>query len=556
MMKYYLKLFRIDSSGAYVEDLSTQIYVSNCNLRRSAEPKNNTGTVTFNNPIIDFFSDGTPRRLFVDELGDSYFKATQRDAGFDSFEEKVEIYIKDVSDIDEDIVVEENLIFSGQIKDVAFEHERKKCNVNLTLSDRTFNILNRIWSNNYDSFTAPEVSQNVIRQVTEDNSASNRGAFDRDGVTGNLDSHFLIDARLFTEGVKTGRETITAFAAKTITCSAATFVTDGVAVGDAIKNETNFKLALVKEVVSETEITISKNIFKVGDEIKISDGFIQDWRTDGTAFPLIKYGESKKPAIEWISKLTQIDLLNTSEEMETAVVVKRPLKYYIDGKNRYHQFYPDDTPSTNIKIGATTEQGDDRNTYRTYKSKMKKGIFDVINFIIFNYGEDMNGKSHTWYAQDPSAGGPNVKDSARPMNKISEYMKKQDAIAGNIEYVSGTTYNYPTSYPMTPAWNSAASPSVADDAAYNAAFLVEGRKRGRYWALRIINQSANPRWKGNIETAFFNFNPSDLVDFTDTDLGIRSQLVRIKEVQHNINKGGFFSTITLEEDLKEYEIVV
>lgn len=548
MMKYYLKLYKV-VAGKYVEDLATQVYVVSDNIRKSAEPKNNTAKLVLNNPIINFFPNGKPRRLFVDAYGESVFKAAQQETGFDSFEEKVEIYAKDVDEIDEDIVTEDNLLFAGQIKDVKYTHEKKKCNVELTLSDRTFNIMNRIWSNDYESQTALEIVQNVIRSVVEDNTSFNRGGFNESGVTGQLDSHLLIDARLFTEGVKTGSESVTGFSAKTLTCSAATFITDGVSAGDMIKNETNYKQCLVKEVVSETQLIVSKEIFTIGDSIKISDGFMQDWRPDGSAFPDITFGESRKPAIEWISKLSQIEMLNTTTELDGVTIVKRPMKYYIDGKNRFHMFYPDDTPSVEIEMGATQPVGADLNSYKTYKCSMTKGIFDVINYIIFNAGEDMNGNSYTGYAQDPSSGGPNVKDSYRPMVKISEAMKLQAYVAGEISYSNGA-YAYPSSYPLTPVWSNTGT-SVANDAEYNAQFRLEGRRRGRNYALSIINQTANPRWKGTCEIGFFNMNPSDLIRFTDLDIGMNNVLLRIKEVQHNHTNKGFFTTLTLEEDLPE-----
>lgn len=546
-MRYY----KIEG-GAYVLDTEFQVNLVGANVRRSAQPKNNVCDITLNNPIVDFFSDGTPRRRFVDETGANIFKAAKKDVGYDSFEEKIELFAKDVSDISEDIVNDDNLIFSGQIKDAEFMHEEKRCSVKLTISDRTFNIMNRIWSNSYESVNYAEIIQNIIRQVTEDNSAYSRGGFDTSGTANN--GPYLIDARTFTEGAKTGSESVTGISGKTLTCSGATFVADGVSVGDVIKNEVNYKTSLVKEVVSETELKISKGIFEVGDTIVVSDGFIQDWRPDGTVFPDITFGMSKKPAIEWISELVQVENTNTPAEQEDGgtLIVKRPLKYYVDGANRFHAFYPDDTPSVEIKMTSTTPQGEDTNTYITYKSKMKKGIFDVLNYIIYTCGEDMNDQTFSGFAQDPSRGGPNIKDCGRNFPKVSWYMKLQDYFAGNIAYVSGTTFNYPTSYPMTPSWSREGT-SVANDSEYNTAFREEGRLRGSTKAMAIINESGTPRWKGNCELGFYNFNPSDLVKFTDTDMGIREELVRIKEVQHNIGDKGFFTTLTLEEDLPEAE---
>ena len=548
-MKYYLKYYKI-VAGAYVLDSELQVYLQNAHARRSAEPKNNTGDISLANPIVDFFPDGTPRRQFVDSNGDNIFKASAKLPGFDSFEEKVELFAKDVDNIDEDIAVDSNLIFAGQIKDIEMVHEDKKVNIKINISDRTFNIMNRIWSNSYENLTYAEIMKNIVQQVTEDNSSLNRGGYDTLGVANN--GPYLVDIRLFTEGIK-GTDTITV-GSKTIILDTG-FA--NIEEGDLIKNNNNYAVALVRGVSGNT-ITVSKDIFSDGDSVSISDGFVQDWRPDGTVFPDLSFGKSKKPVIEWIGDLVQIENTNTpSEILATGVkIVRRPLKYYVDGQNRFHCFYPDDTPAVEIKMGATTPQGDDSNRYATYKCKMKKGIFDILNYIIFNCGEDMDDKAYTWYAQDPSSGGPNIKDCYRPFPKISENMKLQEYLSGNITYVGGTTFNYPVSYGATdtyiPAWSTTRI-AVNSDSEYNEEFRFEGKRRGTIYAMRLINQSANPRWKGSIETGFYNFNPSDLIRFTDTDLGIQSELVRIKEVQHNLTKKGFFTTLTVEEDLPKIQ---
>lgn len=543
-MKYVLKYYRI-VDGEYVLDTTLEPRLISGTARKSSEPKNNSSKFKFSNPIIDFFADGSPRRLFVDANKESVFRASRDETGFDSFEEKVEFYAKDVTNIEEDIENQDNLIFAGQIKEVEYVHEEGKCYINLTLSDRTFNILNRIWSNNYEGETYAEIMQNVIRQVVEDNSAPGRGGYSLTGVSG--DGPYYVDARLFTEGIK-GTDTIT-YSNKTITLDTGIA---GVEVGDLIKNNDNYQSALVKSV-DGNDIGVSKNIFTDGDSVSISNAFIQDWRPgDGSVFPDLSYGKAKKPAIEWIAELVQVENTNDASELESTgtKIVKRPLKYYVDGQNRFHCFYPDNSPSVEVKVDAIAAVGDDLNRYRTYTSKMKRGVFEVINYIIFAAGEDMEDRTYTGYAQDPSSGGPNIKDSNRQFPKVSVFMKLQDYFAGNIVYNSGTDFDYPTSYPMVPAWSSTGD-SVSSDFEYNLEFRKEGRRRGKAYALRIINQSAVPRWKGTTELSFFNFNASDLVKFTDSDNGLNQVLVRIKEVQHNFTGTGFFTTLTLEGDLPE-----
>src|SRR6056297_3362600 len=110
MMKFHLDYYRINADSEYELFLSTMVYAKDCNLRKSSEPKNNTCDLTLNNPIKDLFPDGKPKRFFVDSTKDSIFRATKRELGYESFEEKVEVYAKDVSDINEEVNTQDNLL--------------------------------------------------------------------------------------------------------------------------------------------------------------------------------------------------------------------------------------------------------------------------------------------------------------------------------------------------------------------------------------------------------------------------------------------------------------
>jgi len=558
VLQFYLKYYSIDSEGGFNEDLNTQINVIDSNITLNTDSAGNSCVVRFNNPIIDYFSDGSPRRKFVGETGASVFKSGQTSTGYDSFEERIEIYVIDSEDINGTADNEDYLIFSGQIKELKGIHEKEDCSIKLTLSDRTYNLLNRIFSNSYSDQTNHEIIQDIIRQRTEDNSAPQRGeGYDTSGVKGN--GPYLIDARTFTEGIKTSSETIATMSNKTLTCTGATFITDGVNSGDLIKNETNYQLARVKTVLSETEITITKDIFAVGDSIKISDGFMQDWRPNGTPFPKISSGETSTPVVDWIDNLVQTDSTNSALELMDAngYIVNQAMRYYVDGRNRFHCFIPDTSPSAYIEMGQTSPVGTDIVNYKTYSCEMKKGVYGSVNFIIFNAGEDMNDNSYTGYAQDASQGGPNVTDCSREYPKVSQNMKIEEARVGNIILSSSTSYAFPVSYnPLPngnsyPEWDSTRDSIPTSDTDYNLLFRQEGRIRAKRKAYGEIYGSSTPTWSGKCEVGFFNFAPSDLVDFTDLDLGVSNQQLRIKSVQHNLGKGGFFTTLTLIEDSTE-----
>ena len=543
MYKHHLVYYKL-VGDTLVEDTSVPITLLSSNIRKSSEPKSNSAEFTLSNPIVDFFADGTPRRLFTDTTGNNTFRATATTTGHLNFEERIEIFAKEVSDINEDIVDDSNLIFAGQIKEVEVVHEEKKATIRLTTTDRTFNILNRIMPGQYTD-TSINIVQRVIRQSTE--ASSNKATyFDENGVkNGSGKYKYFIDARTFTQGLKQ-TATISSINGRTITLPS---VTATVKVGDLIKNNENYRVALVKEI-NGTTLTVSKKIFAAGDSISISDGFMQDWRPDGSAFPTIQFGFGNKPIIEWITNLTQTENTNTAVEKEgqNTLVCKRPLLFYVDGFNRLHIFYPDNNPTINCVSGAITPVEDDLNIYKIHKVKLKRGVFDIINFVIFKAGEDMAGNGVSWYAQDPSAGGPLVKDCFKPFPSIAERMKAQAYIAGQTPSLN----EYPTTYGagLVPAWSSSGT-TVTSDATYNTEFRKEARLRGVARAKDLINQTATPRWQGTVDFGFFNFNPSDLMQFTDKEIGVNRINLRIKEVQHNFQTGGFFTTLTLKEDLLE-----
>jgi hypothetical protein len=559
----YYKWSEGSISGTMSSDI--QDVIVSAQIRKSSEPKNNVMNLTINNPIVNVFSDGTPQRKWVDDNKENKFRAARRTAGYTNFEERVELYSKWVTDVNEDIIDDNNLLFSGQIFQVQTIHAEKGVTFKLTCSDRTFNLLNRIASNNFSNLTGPVMIKTIVQQWTEGTNMDL--LFDGNGVRGNGDGYrYPLDIRLFSEGTKGGVDTdaVDASTTKTIVVPTATFVTDGVNIGDIVKNETTSQVAIIREVVSETSLKLSKIIFITSANITVSDGFIQDFRPrfetspgvfiGGDAFPALSYGKGLKPLVEWIDELVQPEFTNTVEELDAGPrVMKRPMRYYVDVKNRVHMFYPDNTPSVEMVMGQEGPIGDDTNEYRLYSADMKQGVFDIINYIIFIAGTDMNGAAIKHYYQDPSTGGPIVKDSYRPYLTVSRTMKIQAFNNGELDDDGEGVYSIKPalSYPMTPKWINVQTTTVADATEYNEQFQIEARRRGSMRAEAEVNLTASPRWQGKCETRFHNFNPSDLALFTDGEIGVNKKSLRIEEVQHNIGKEGFFTTLSLKEDVEE-----
>jgi hypothetical protein len=550
LLQTWMRYYALDSYGVPTLDENTQDYLISVNCRKSKGGKSNTLDITLNNPIISFFSDGTPRRKFVDTAGSITFKAAKKASGYYNFEERLEIYAAYTDDTANTIVSDSNLIFSGQILSVRVVHANAECKIVLTCSDRTFNILNRIYSKSFQAVTSPYIIQQVVRRVTQ-NTDSTIIKYNANGVLGQGPGYlYTIDARLFSEGLKGSTDAVNASSTKTITVPTATFVTDGVEVGDMVRNTSTNQVALVVSVVSETSLIISKTIFTSAASMQVSNGFLQDFRPDGSVFPGISFGLARKPAYEWVEKLCEVEYTNTANEVELAIVVPKPLEFYVDGRNRLHVFYPDNTESSTFVVSQSAPVSPDLITHKVYNHDMELSLFDIINFVQFKCGQDMNNQQIVWYAQDPTSGGPIVKDSYRPFLHIARQMKIEDNLVNN----GNDEYAYPSSYPGSyiPKWDRQ-SRVVTSNSEYNTNFKEEARLRGEAAAFQIINKTANPRWKGSISIRGENQNVSNLISFTDREIGITQIKVRLTDLVHTINRGGWFTRLEVKEDVPETE---
>jgi hypothetical protein len=545
-LKYQINYYYLDNGSNLIADTTMSDDVVQVDIRKAADAKSNIATVRIVSPTTDLFSDGTVQNKYVDDNGDCIFRATTSSSGYKNFEERVDIYSKYVDDPTEDIVTDSNLLFSGQIKEVSVKDSNTEIVYELECSDRTFNLLNRIYGNQYRASNVPTIIQNIIRKRTQLVDTAIQ-AYNTSGTLTKTPLKYMIDARLFSASIKQSTTAVAASSTKTIVAASATFVTNNVAVGDIVRNTTTNEVAIVKTVVSQTSLVLSKAIFTTAASIQVSDGFIVDFRPDGSAFPTISFGYPDKPLYEWISNLVGVQFTNNDAELAGTKTVTRPYTFYIDSKNRFHMFLPDQNATYNITTGVSTAIAPDTEEHIVYDVDFKRGIYDVVNFIIFKAGEDMNNKQVRGWEQDPSAGPPMVKDSFRPFLHVARQMKRQDAQQGNITYNSQDSYNYPSAYPVTPAWNTSLTASSNSD--YNTKFREEARRRGREEARKIINNTGSVRWRGNTNVKGKNYVASDLVRFTDKRVGIQNILVRITDVKHNFDKLGWSTMLSLEEDV-------
>src|SRR3990167_738660 len=531
------------------------------NIRLSSEMKNNQMTINLSN---DF--DSLTGRTYNDNLGKLIFQ----------IDDKFKFYAKYDSD-NSGLDLSDNspdLIFFSDLREIGSEVEDKSM-IPLLCTDRTFNVLNRIGWCNYKAdgldsqgnqtektfgqgWTAPLMVQDVIQQRAGTNrtpKSSNEGIYDNEGHILPSDNpsteSLLIDARLVSQ----------------------TNTKDGVTAYGFIQDDRS--MTLKNKILNETGTSADVNITRVpaiGTADSVASLFPSvPIATRNYNFPFKSFSMVAKPIYEMLQNLSQIDMTNTEDELDPAntsfnLIIQRAMRYHLDEKNRLHWFYPiDNTFGEGLNTDSTDKVGNDLDlvmgtttNFEIKRHKLKFALYEVINFIYFEAGTDMNGDSILGFRYDPTSGAPTIKDSRRSYPRISQDMKQQDELSpdnprGHITFdstkKSGYAFASSTLYPFSPLWNS--NVTVNNDAEYNTQFKNEARRRGNRKADSIIRGTSSQRWKGTIETRFHNFTVNDLLRYTSQAGGIYREKLRITEVNHNIQKAGAFTTLSVEADGKE-----
>jgi len=335
-------------------------------------------------------------------------------------------------------------------------------------------------------------------------------------------------------------------------------------------------------------------------------GFIQSKKSDGTNFNTIGMAKVFKPVYEWIINLSNTD--NTGDN--------KSYVFYVDELNRFHWFYPKDAAQTALSFSITSAattinvistvgfseqgrisidselieytgktatsftgatrgtagtiaishnsgaivsdslrfiEGDNSTGNEMLNFKLSNKVFDVVNFVIFNAGEDMNSNGISNYFFDSTSGSKKLKPTSRKFLKLAELMKERDRVQGNITKNNNGSYNFPTLYPVIPAWNP--SITVNSDFNYNFQFRKKAVELGKGLAREITRFRGEARWKGTIEVKGKNYVAGNLITFTSPSLGLKDIFLRIKDIRHNIGKSGWFTTLEVEEDERTLVVI-
>lgn len=408
----------------------------------------------------------------------------------------VKIYLKYATEGNETIDIDstDDLIMVADIINIESLGEESKTTWVLNCMDRTFLLLNRLWAKNYplsSSLTSPLLIKEVINITT-------------------------------TEG---------------------------------------------KGILSTAvRADLAQGSFSGGEFIRTGGGYIQNIRPDNTAFPAVSIAKVFKPVYEWINDLSQPDMTNTTTELgeNGSPASPRPYIFFIDENNNAHWESPTVlNPDHYLTWGTTSAISPDTTAHYIKSFKLKKAIFDIINMVIFNAGDDFYGSGTLNYFYDPTTKSPKLKPVYRPWTDIAkdviyremfeENLAKYTENNGDADNAPGTLFfqgkRYDASYPLTPYWSST---SVANDTELNTSFrnyiAFDEGSLGKTRARRLTQNKASPRWKGTITVRGEKLSVGELIRFNSADHGIVNATVRIRDSQHNIDKSGWDTTLSVEED--------
>lgn len=473
------------------------------NVAKGIDIKNNILTLTVKNP----------HNLYVDTYNDLQFEEQDQIKIFINYTDTgadVSASAWDTTTITEPTT--QYLLGVYYVIEVSGDHSAKSTLINLKCADKTYILFNKVLAKAFitsDALTAPQIIQKVIRFSSQ--TTLSKGGFV--GTGSDPRAYYDVDAKLESEGG---------------------FITD------------------VRRVTREDGTTNSD-----------------------TLFPEIQMAKVWKPIYEWISELSQIEKTNTTSELTgtTALVYGRPFIFWIDESNRFHWIYPTDTTADYIEVGLFRDEtlsydSSQTNDVEVFNVDINKKVFDVTNMIIFNAGNDMYNTGIWGYVLDTTSNAKTLKMRVVPMIDIAEKWKnldyKEGTVAANREGTPAgkPLYQFPLDarYPLSdvdgddcvfiPTTSFATNASITNDTNYNDALRERATDEAELRAKALLGGLSHARWKGSITTKGRVYSVGNLVEFTDTSLGLYRQKLRIMDVRHNIRKNSWTTEVELEQDQK------
>lgn len=310
---------------------------------------------------------------------------------------------------------------------------------------------------------------------------------------------------------------------------------------------------LVKKVIDVSNENAPEDQ-QITAELVGNGGLISDTMSEASgnnAFPQTRYATGARPAYEALQELSQ--------PYYTGEPFNVNYRFYVTRDGELKWFYPEDNAQHVIVEGASTPQSSsythpitgedvdftDDNAHRLLSYNMTKSVYDIVNFILFKAGEDIDGNQIRGFAFDPTSGVPITKEAEREYSKVAKALKYQEQAFGNLTKGYSDEYTLDVSTGET-SWG--VPYGSADE--YNDAFRAEAIRLARLLAQLEFRETGNPRWQGKMEIqGERGFEPNDAMMFTARNTGIDNIFLRLTNIQHNIDKNGWFTTLRVREEI-------
>lgn len=285
----------------------------------------------------------------------------------------------------------------------------------------------------------------------------------------------------------------------------------------------------------ETAAQIIQNVINHVGNGEVTTNNVSTTKSTGGAFPsATPFSMSFRPVYDWVSQLSQPQY--TGED--------KAMNFYVDKNNDLHWFYPSDVVDADIVEGTDT----------IYAMSLDRNADAMVNMVIFNAGTDMNGNGVLWYYRDLTSKSNILRMKYQPMTDLAlDAINREIKIAGNlVESSSGSVPFQGKLYALTHAGDFTTSwgDTVNGLSEYNDSLRtylkdVAGTQR----AMMITQRFGKLLWNGNITLrGSHNYVAGDLISLTTKSLGLNAYHLRIVDVTHQIDRGGWQTSLQLKED--------
>jgi len=526
--------------------------VERINITKGSSSKLNSADIFLKNRLNNRNADG---RLYAEHV-----EPTTGDIKFNEGD-TVKIYVVLLED-NRDVNLSstsDDLIMSAEVQEIATSGGEAGTKIKLACVDKSYTIFNLLWTSNYledGAFnTAPLIVKNVVQQASINQTQNKLGFNDKgEEVLNGLG----IDARL---------------------------VSEGGFIEDTRQDDSAFPITTLARVF--------KPIYEWVDELSSTDHTNDFDGGENPASPpqdrTMLYYVDEKNRFHWFypksGTTTQLATAIAAEGGVSTITVDSTTGYDSSGRiqigkelfdytsitsttftgvkravdnTREEAHAVDDTVYTNLVI----TEGDVSTGNIWLGHKLTKKTFDVVNAVIFNAGDDMNGSGILGLFYDTTTASPKLKMVYKAMTYVARDLKKAElafATSNNktsITHVDADEYAFPSGYgdygsgKALPHWNPGDS-TINSDNTFNTAFRNKATDYAKGIAESFTQGRGNPRYRGTISLQFRRFTAGKLVTVTSPSAGLRDVEMRIDKVQYNISKNDSTVTLTLEEDEKK-----